>query len=68
MSWFLNPSLLKLVYTGFSNEHPGEKKLRIRDRIINGKQAKLLFHNGWWHGNTSSFITLQKRSNNNSIV
>jgi hypothetical protein len=23
-------------------------------------RAKLLFHNGWWHGNTSSYITLRK--------
>jgi CubicO group peptidase (beta-lactamase class C family) len=58
---FLNPSLLKLVYTGFSNEHPGEKNYGLGIRIINWKTGQnFYFHNGWWHGNTSSFITLSK--------
>ncbi|MBC5842086.1 beta-lactamase family protein [Flavobacterium sp. F-380] len=58
---FLNPKLLKLVYTGFSNEHPGEKNYGLGIRIINWKTGQnFYFHNGWWHGNTSSFITLQK--------
>tara|TARA_R110002124_G_scaffold248165_1_gene413272 strand:- start:488 stop:1699 length:1212 start_codon:yes stop_codon:yes gene_type:complete len=58
---FLNPKLLKLVYTGFSNEHPGEKNYGLGIRIINWKTGQnFYFHNGWWHGNTSSYITLQK--------
>jgi CubicO group peptidase (beta-lactamase class C family) len=58
---FLNPKLLKLVYTGFSNEHPGEKNYGLGIRIINWKTGQnFYFHNGWWHGNTSSFITLPK--------
>ena len=58
---FLNPKLLKLVYTGFSNEHPGEKNYGLGIRIINWKTGQnFYFHNGWWHGNTSSFITLTK--------
>ena len=58
---FLNPKLLKLVYTGFSNERPGEKNYGLGIRIINWKTGQnFYFHNGWWHGNTSSFITLPK--------
>lgn len=58
---FLNPKLLKLVYTGYSNERPGEKNYGLGIRIINWKTGQnFYFHNGWWHGNTSSYITLQK--------
>jgi CubicO group peptidase (beta-lactamase class C family) len=58
---FLNSKLLKLVYTGFSNEHPGEKNYGLGIRIINWKTGQnFYFHNGWWHGNTSSYITMQK--------
>jgi hypothetical protein len=36
--------------------------------IINWKTGQnFYFHNGWWHGNTSSFITT-KESNNNSFL
>ena len=60
---FLNPKLLKLVYTGYSNEHPGEKNYGLGIRIINWKTGQnFYFHNGWWHGNTSSYITLQKEN------
>jgi hypothetical protein len=24
--------------------------------------AKLFYHNGWWHGNTSSYINLKKEN------
>lgn len=58
---FLNPKLLKLVYTGFSNERKGEKNYGLGIRIINWNTGQnFYFHNGWWHGNTSSYITLQK--------
>lgn len=58
---FLNPKLLKLVYTGFSNERKGEKNYGLGIRMINWSTGQnFYFHNGWWHGNTSSYVTLQK--------
>lgn len=56
---FLEPALLKQVYTGYSNEHPGRKNYGLGIRMINWESGKsFYFHNGWWHGFTSSFITL----------
>lgn len=57
---FLEPSLLKQVYTGYSNEHPGRKNYGLGIRMINWETGKsFYFHNGWWHGFTSSYITLK---------
>ncbi len=56
---FLNPKLLSEVYIGYSNEHPGTKNYGLGIRILNWKNGKnFYFHNGWWHGFTSSFISL----------
>ena len=57
---FLEPALLKQVYVGYSNEHPGRKNYGLGIRMINWESGKsFYFHNGWWHGFTSSYITLQ---------
>jgi CubicO group peptidase (beta-lactamase class C family) len=58
---FLEPSLLKQVYTGYSNEHKGKKNYGLGIRMVNWETGQnFYFHNGWWHGNTSAYITLQK--------
>ncbi|MWB96114.1 serine hydrolase [Flavobacterium sp. GA093] len=58
---FLKPALLKEVYTGYSNEHKGQKNYGLGIRMINWETGQnFYFHNGWWHGNTSSYITLMK--------
>jgi CubicO group peptidase (beta-lactamase class C family) len=58
---FLNPSLLKEVYKGYSNERKGTKNYGLGIRMINWDTGQnFYFHNGWWHGNTSSYITLQE--------
>ncbi|MFL9829342.1 serine hydrolase domain-containing protein [Flavobacterium sp. ST-87] len=58
---FLSPELLKLVYTPFSQEYKGEKNYGLGIRMINWETGQnFYFHNGWWHGNTSSYITLLK--------
>jgi CubicO group peptidase (beta-lactamase class C family) len=60
---FLSPKLLKLVYTPFSNEHKGEKNYGLGIRMINWYTGQnFYFHNGWWHGNTSSYITLKNEN------
>lgn len=57
---FLEPKLLKQVYVGYSNEHPGRKNYGLGIRMLNWESGKnFYFHNGWWHGFTSSFITLK---------
>nr|WP_294787248.1 serine hydrolase domain-containing protein [uncultured Flavobacterium sp.] len=56
---FLKPELLKQVYTGYSNERKGTKNYGLGIRMINWETGQnYYFHNGWWHGNTSSYITL----------
>lgn len=58
---FLKPALLKEVYTGYSNERKGEKNYGLGIRMINWETGQnFYFHNGWWHGNTSSYIPLMK--------
>lgn len=60
---FLTPELLKQVYKGYSNERVGTKNYGLGIRMINWKTGQdFYFHNGWWHGNTSSYITLRKES------
>ena len=40
-----------------------EPKLRFRNSMLEFETGqKYFFHNGWWHGNTSSFVTLRKDS------
>ncbi len=56
---FLKPELLKQVYQGYSNERKGTKNYGLGIRMINWETGQnYYFHNGWWHGNTSSYITL----------
>ncbi|PIF30705.1 CubicO group peptidase (beta-lactamase class C family) [Flavobacterium sp. 9] len=58
---FLKPALLKEVYTGNSNERKGTKNYGLGIRMINWETGQnYYFHNGWWHGNTSSYIPLMK--------
>lgn len=59
--FFLNPELLKKVYKGYSYESKGQKNYGLGIRMIEFEQGEpFFFHNGWWHGNTSSFINLRK--------
>ncbi|WP_026707433.1 serine hydrolase domain-containing protein [Flavobacterium frigidarium] len=56
---FFNTKLLKEAYIGYSNEHVGKNNYGLGMRMINWPTGQnFYFHNGWWHGNTSSFITL----------
>ncbi len=58
---FLNPKLEAEVYTGYSNEHKGLKNYGLGIRMVNwDNNENFYFHNGWWHGNTSSYITMGK--------
>lgn len=51
---------LQEAYAPYSNEKPGIKNYGLGWRMNtypNGK--KVIFHNGWWHGNNAAFIRLQ---------
>ena len=58
--FFLNPDLLKKVYTGYSNEHKGQRNYGLGIRMTEFNDGKkFYYHNGWWHGNTSCFLNLR---------
>lgn len=60
---FLKPALLKEVYMGYSNERKGTKNYGLGIRMINWETGQnYYFHNGWWHGNTSSYVPLMKEN------
>ena len=53
------PATLIDAYEPYSNERPGIKNYGLGWRMNiypNGK--KVVFHNGWWHGNNASFVRL----------
>jgi CubicO group peptidase (beta-lactamase class C family) len=59
--FFLNADLLKKVYQGYSYESKGTRNYGLGIRMIEWEKGEpFYFHNGWWHGNTSSFINLRK--------
>jgi CubicO group peptidase (beta-lactamase class C family) len=62
-STFLEPQLLSQVYTGYSNEHKGIKNYGLGIRMVQWETGQsLYYHNGWWHGNTSSYVPLKKEN------
>lgn len=61
--YFLTPELRNKIYQGYSNEHKGQKNYGLGIRMINFESGQnFYFHNGWWHGNMSSYITLLKEN------
>ena len=59
---FINPEVLKEAYSSYSPyllKHKKDYGLGMRmKQLPNGEN--LWYHNGWWHGNTSSFIPMKK--------
>ncbi len=54
-----NEASLAAAYQPYSNEHPGVKNYGLGWRMNiypNGK--KVIFHNGWWHGNNAVFVRM----------
>jgi CubicO group peptidase (beta-lactamase class C family) len=59
--FFLNPDLITKIYQGYSYESKGLKNYGLGIRMVEFEDGEpFYFHNGWWHGNTSSFINLRK--------
>lgn len=58
---FLNKALRAEMYKGYSYERKGEKNYGLGMRMLEWDTGqKFYFHNGWWHGSTSSYISLVK--------
>ncbi|MEZ7497759.1 serine hydrolase domain-containing protein [Flavobacterium sp. Arc3] len=58
---FFPAKLLEKAFIGYSNEHKGKNNYGLGIRMINWPTGQnFYFHNGWWHGNTSAYITLPK--------
>ena len=56
---FLSKASLDEAYIPYSNEKPGTHNYGLGWRMLllkNGK--KIIYHNGWWHGNRSAFYRL----------
>lgn len=59
--FFLNPDLIKKMYQGYSYESKGIRNYGLGIRMSEFEKGEpFYYHNGWWHGNTSSFINLRK--------
>ena len=58
---FLSKKSLQMAYTPYSNEKPGIKNYGFGWRMNMYEDGKkIIFHNGWWHGNNAAFIRLVK--------
>jgi CubicO group peptidase (beta-lactamase class C family) len=56
-------STLDSAYTAYSLEKPGKRNYGLGWRMIvypGGK--KLIYHNGWWHGNRTVFIRMMEEN------
>lgn len=53
------PEIFQLAYAPYSNERPGIRNYGLGWRMnIYPDGKKLVYHNGWWHGNSASFIRI----------
>lgn len=58
-----NEKTLAEAYAPYSNEKPGVRNYGLGWRMNNYPTGKkMIYHNGWWHGNNASFIRLVQDS------
>ncbi len=58
---FLSPEMKTEMFKGYSYETKGQRNYGLGIRMLEFETGqKYFFHNGWWHGNTSSLVTLRK--------
>jgi CubicO group peptidase (beta-lactamase class C family) len=54
---------LEAAFTPYSNEKPGIRNYGLGWRMnVYPDGKKMIYHNGWWHGNNAAFIRLVKDS------
>lgn len=55
----LNEETLNAAYAPYSKEKPGTHNYGLGWRMLELKNGKkIIYHNGWWHGNRTSFYRL----------
>lgn len=62
-SAFLSKNMKAQMFKGYSYEKAGANNYGLGFRMIepkDGEGDKYTFHNGWWRGNKTSYVTLQK--------
>jgi CubicO group peptidase (beta-lactamase class C family) len=60
---FVSKKLRDQIYKGYSYESKGTRNYGLGIRLHEWESGqKFFYHNGWWHGNTSSYNTLQKEN------
>ncbi len=58
---FLSKELFEKMHKGYSYESKGIRNYGLGIRIIEWDSGeRFYYHNGWWHGNTSSYVSLTK--------
>nr|WP_297308579.1 serine hydrolase domain-containing protein [uncultured Flavobacterium sp.] len=58
---FLSKNMKEQMFKGYSYEKVGSNNYGLGFRLIEPKEGDTYtFHNGWWRGNKTSFVTLQK--------
>lgn len=61
---FIKPELLQEAYFGYSAGHLAKPikdyGLGMRMRFLPPTGTKMIYHNGWWHGNNTSFVPVKK--------
>lgn len=60
---FLSTEMKAEMFKGYSYERKGTRNYGLGIRMLEFETGQqYFFHNGWWHGNTSAYVTLQKDS------
>jgi CubicO group peptidase (beta-lactamase class C family) len=61
---FIKPELIQEAYFGYSTIHVSnpikDYGLGMRMRFLPPNNEKMIYHNGWWHGNNTSFVPIKK--------
>jgi len=58
---FFSTTIREEIFKGYSYERPGVKNYGLGIRLNEwDDSATLFYHNGWWHGNTTSYTTLKE--------
>jgi CubicO group peptidase (beta-lactamase class C family) len=53
----LKSNTIEEAFQGYSNEHKGKRNYGYGWRTIDdGKNPKIIYHNGWWHGYSTLFM------------
>ena len=60
---FLSTKMKDEMFKGYSYERKGTRNYGLGMRMLEFETGqKYFFHNGWWHGNTASYVTLRRDS------